>query len=181
MSIDRRRIAVALAGFSAFVNLYAPQALLPSLAHEFGTSAADTSMTITAGTLAVALIAPFAGTVADVLGRKRVIVTAMFALMTLASSLRAIVLGFAITAGCGFLCQAVSTGFVAMTAQEGHSSAVGLYVTWYYIGGSAGAALPGLARNAFRWPGCVATVVVTLILMGLVVWHFWTSPVAQER
>jgi len=26
MSIDRRRVAIALAGFSVFVNLYAPQA-----------------------------------------------------------------------------------------------------------------------------------------------------------
>ena len=35
---------------------------------------------MTASTLAVALTAPFTGTVADVLGRKRVIVTAMLLL-----------------------------------------------------------------------------------------------------
>jgi hypothetical protein len=31
-SFDRRSMAVAVAGFSAFVNLYSPQALLPELA-----------------------------------------------------------------------------------------------------------------------------------------------------
>src|ERR1051325_3966940 len=74
MLSDRRRIAVALAGFCVFLNLYAPQSVLPVLAREFGASAGTASQTITASTLAVALIAPFAGTFADVVGRKRVIV-----------------------------------------------------------------------------------------------------------
>src|SRR4051812_34134345 len=81
MHIDQRRIAVALAGFCSFLNLYAPQSVLPLLAYELGATPADVSMTITATTLAVALIAPFAGTVADVVGRKRIIVAAMFALV----------------------------------------------------------------------------------------------------
>ena len=75
-----RRMAVGLAGFCAFINLYSPQALLPLLAQEFGVGAAEISMTITAGAFAVALIAPFTGMVADMLGRKRVIVSAMAAL-----------------------------------------------------------------------------------------------------
>src|SRR5207247_8314721 len=48
---------------------------------EVGASAGTTSLTITASTLAVALIAPFTGTFADVVGRKRVITAAMFALV----------------------------------------------------------------------------------------------------
>jgi len=81
MSSDRRRVAVALAGFSVFLNLYAPQSVLPLLAREFGAGAGETSLAITASTLAVALIAPFTGTFADVVGRKRVIAAAMFALV----------------------------------------------------------------------------------------------------
>src|SRR5262249_26021432 len=73
--------AVALAGFCTFINLYSPQALLPSLAAEFSVSAAAISATMTAGTLAVALTAPFSGAAADVLGRKRVITAAMLALV----------------------------------------------------------------------------------------------------
>ena len=75
-----RRLAVGLAGFCAFINLYSPQAILPLLSDEFGAGAAEISTIMTAGTLAVALTAPFTGTVADVLGRKRVIVTAMLVL-----------------------------------------------------------------------------------------------------
>src|SRR5499427_6252170 len=75
------RIAVGLAGFCAFLNLYAPQALLPSLAREFGVGAAVISTIMTASTLAIALTAPFTGAVADVLGRKRVITTATIAIV----------------------------------------------------------------------------------------------------
>ena len=62
MISDRRRVAVALAGFCVFLNLYAPQAVLPLLAHEFAVGAGEASLAITASTLAVALIAPFTGT-----------------------------------------------------------------------------------------------------------------------
>src|SRR5215831_12328428 len=81
MRIDARRVAVALAGFCAFVNLYAPQSVLPLLAQTFAVSELEISMAVTASTLAIALIAPFSGAVADVLGRKRVITAAMFALV----------------------------------------------------------------------------------------------------
>src|SRR5258708_19931661 len=79
MAIDLRRRAVAAAGSSTFLHLYAPQALLPELAREFGVSAAQISAMITSSTLAIALTAPFTGAAADVLGRKRLITTAMFA------------------------------------------------------------------------------------------------------
>ena len=79
MAIDLRRLAVATAGFSTFLHLYAPQALLPELAREFGVGAAQISAMITASTLAIALTAPFTGAVADVLGRKHLITAAKFA------------------------------------------------------------------------------------------------------
>src|SRR3569833_4134477 len=91
------RIAAAVAGCCTFVNLYSPQAILPLLSQEFGAGAKEISASITASTLAVALIAPFSGTVADVLGRKRVIVTAMVVLAiptvfsALADSLHALI------------------------------------------------------------------------------------------
>jgi len=74
-----RHFAVGLAGYCAFINLYSPQSILPLLSEEFHASAVEVSTIITVSTLAVALTAPFTGAVADVLGRKRVIVAAMFA------------------------------------------------------------------------------------------------------
>src|SRR6476646_849567 len=75
------RLAAGIAGYCAFINLYSPQAILPLLSQEFGASAAEISTIITVSTLAVALTAPFSGAVADVLGRKRVIIVAMFVLV----------------------------------------------------------------------------------------------------
>lgn len=384
--LDRRRSAVALAGFITFLNLYSPQALLPLLAKQLGAGAGAVSLTVSATTLAIALIAPFTGTVADVLGRKRVIVAAMLALvvptalvglsttlhgivfwrfvqglllppvfavtiayvgdelpaaeatsvtgiylsassfggflgrllpgmlaetigwkgafltlaaitlvaaagvalllpreqrfqrspglaasarqmlrhlanpqlvatyavgfgvlftfiasftyvnfhlaappynltpgelgaifvvyltgvgttlltgravmrfgrrnlvvalaalwaagmaLTLLPSLPVIVLGLAIGAGSGFVCQAVATGFVAVSARDGRSSAVGLYVTCYYIGGSVGGVLPGLPFERFGWPGAVATVLVMLALIAGFVARFWREDAAS--
>ncbi|HWP14936.1 MAG TPA: MFS transporter, partial [Xanthobacteraceae bacterium] len=73
MNQSFRRAAVGIPGFCAFFNLYGPQSLLPSLAREFDATPAQISLTVTATTLAIALSAPFAGAIADVLGRKRVI------------------------------------------------------------------------------------------------------------
>lgn len=378
--LDTRLIAVALAGASAFLNLYAPQAVLPLLAQEFSVGATDISMTMTASTLAVALTAPFTGAVADVLGRKRVIAAAMvllilptvmvafapglnalllwrfvqglllppiFAVMvayigeewppadatrvtgvyisaasfagflgrfltgiladplgwrgaflvdagltlacaagvilllpqerkfvraagllqsgrqmlrhlrnprlvatyavgfgvlfnfiavftyitfylaappfelspaflgsifvvylvgtatsplvgwgvarlgrrllvigliavwigglllTLVPSLPAIVAGLAIAVACGFMCQACSTSYVSTTAGQGASSAVGLYATFFYAGGSVGAVLPGFAWNAAGWPGALAVVIAELCIMALIVAIAW--------
>ena len=92
MAFDIRTLAVPTAGFATFLNLYSPQALLPRLSHDFNVTAGEISSLITAATVAIALTAPFTGALADVLGRKRLITAAMFAivvptlLMTLASS-----------------------------------------------------------------------------------------------
>ena len=43
MAFDFRALAIATAGFTAFVNLYSPQALLPELSHEFGVGAGEIS------------------------------------------------------------------------------------------------------------------------------------------
>ena len=377
------RIAASIAGFCTFINLYSPQAILPLLSQEFGATARDISAIITASTLAVAIIAPFSGTVADVVGRKRVIVTAMvvlaiptvfsamsdslhalifwrfvqglamppvfavtvayigeelspkeatavtgfytsgsslggftgrlltgaladavnwrFALLTLAAltvvgavvvakllprerrfvkssglvasgkqmlghfrnpqllatyavgfgvlfnflatftyiSFRlaappynmsptllgiifvtylsgtaltpmtgrfvsrfgrrtfvqiviavwlggvlltllgpvwVILIGLSISACCGMLCQAVSTGYVTITAQVGRSSAVGLYVTSFYLGGSFGAALGGIAWTLGGWPACVAMIAAMLAVMAAIVAVTWRTP-----
>jgi YNFM family putative membrane transporter len=100
------------------------------------------------------------------------------ALALLAPPLPAIVVGLTLCAACGMLCQATSTGYVAATAREGRSSAVGLYVTAFYTGGGAGAALPGLTWNAGGWPAAVAMVVAMLAVMALIVAVAWRRPSA---
>ncbi|HXZ21207.1 MAG TPA: MFS transporter [Pseudolabrys sp.] len=383
-TFSARYLAVGLAGYCAFINLYSPQSILPLLSEEFHATAAEVSTIITVSTLAVALTAPFTGTVADVLGRKRVIVAAMFVLtiptlmvglsttlpqlvfwravqglvlppifavtvayigdewppreattaagiyssgssfggfsgrlvtgfladlvgwragfmalaaiafigaiavavllpherkfvrsealsgsvqqmlahfrngqllatyavgfgvlfnfictftfvsfhlaappynlsaswlgaifvvylvgsvltpwtgwavgwfgrrrlmvrviaiwvagiaLTLAPSLPLIIAGLAISAGCGLICQAISTGYVTITAKTGRSSAVGLYVTSFYVGGSFGAALGGAAWTVGGWPACVAIVIAVLMIMAMIVFFAWARRV----
>ena len=97
-------------------------------------------------------LTPFTGWAVGRFGRRRfmMFIIALWVAgiaLTLAPSLPLIVAGLAIGAGCGLICQAVSTGYVTITAKAGRSSAVGLYVTSFYLGGSFGAALGGLAWN----------------------------------
>src|ERR1051325_10478260 len=93
MRVDPRRVAVAFAAVGAFLHLYAPQAVLPLMAREYGVGAADASLIITAGTLAVAATAPFTGALSDVLGRKRVVVAAM-ALLIVPATMTALATSF---------------------------------------------------------------------------------------
>jgi MFS transporter, YNFM family, putative membrane transport protein len=90
------------------------------------------------------------------------------ALLLLAQPLAAIILGLLLCAVCGMLCQAISTGYVTAIAKEGRSSAVGLYVTAFYVGGSVGALLPGLAWSAAGWPACVAMALAMLTVMAAI-------------
>ena len=86
--LDPRYLALAACGGSAFLDMYATQPLLPALRGEFRASEAAVGATISALTLACALAAPFVGPLADALGRKRVIVSAIYglALVTLGAA-----------------------------------------------------------------------------------------------
>jgi predicted MFS family arabinose efflux permease len=82
-------------------------------------------------------------------------------------------LGLVLCAACGIVCQTVSTGYVTTIANEGRSSAVGLYVTFFYVGGSFGAVLPGLAWDYAGWPATVAMLIVSQALMASAVALVW--------
>ena len=120
--------------------------------------------------LVATLAAPTAGRMIRMLGRRAfflaiVAVWTCGCLLTLAPSLSLIIAGLTLCAGCGMLCQTVATIYVTMIVKEGRSSAVGLYVTSFYAGGSMGALIPGFAWNVGGWPACVATVVAMLAIM----------------
>jgi len=56
-----------------------------------------------------------------------------------------------------FTAQAVVPAFVNTTAREAKGSASGLYLSAYYLGGTIGSALPGLAWQAAGWRGAAGT------------------------
>jgi len=97
--------------------------------------------------------------------------------ITLVPSLPVIIAGLALSAGCGLICQAVSTGYVTVTAKAGRSSAVGLYVTSFYVGGSFGAVLGGFAWVFGGWAACVALVAAMLVILAAIVLFAWSRRV----
>jgi MFS family permease len=131
------------------------------------------------------VLTPWTGWAVARFGRRRfmVRVIALWGIgiaLTLAPSLPLIVLGLAICAGCGLFCQSISTGYVTVTAKVGRSSAVGLYVTSFYMGGSFGAALGGIAWTYGGWPACVGLVEAMLVILANIVFFAWTRRVPAE-
>jgi predicted MFS family arabinose efflux permease len=94
-------------------------------------------------------------------------------LLSLIPSVPAIVLCLVFASTCGILTQATSTSSVAMAAKTGTSAAVGLYVASFYVGGTFGGWLPGLAYEAGGWPYSLALVMGMLAFMMLIVAKFW--------
>jgi len=160
MLLDSRKIAVAIAGFCAFLNLYSPQALLPALAREFGVGAAEISAIMTASALAIALTAPFTGAIADVLGRKRVITAAMLAVVVpmagaaLAQDVQALIAWRFVQ---GLLLPPVFAVTIAYIGDEWPPAQVagvaGVYIAGSSIGGFCGRFIPGVLGDLVGWRG----------------------------
>ncbi|MGH9693375.1 MAG: MFS transporter, partial [Bryobacteraceae bacterium] len=156
--LSARHLAVGLTGYCAFVNLYSPQAILPLLSQEFGATAAQISTIITVSTLAVALTAPFTGTVADVLDRKRVIVAAMFVLVIptvmigFSTSLSAFIFWRAVQ---GLVLPPIFAVTVAYIGDEWPAreatTAAGIYSSGSSIGGFSGRLITGLLADLISW------------------------------
>jgi predicted MFS family arabinose efflux permease len=120
-----------------------------------------------------AIVTPFSGRWIDVYGPRFALAAAvglgiLGSLMTLASSLAVIIVGLSVFATGVFISQASATSHVGANAGGDRGLALGLYSTFYYLGGSAGGAIPALAWSRAGWPGCVALVVaVQLITVGI--------------
>jgi predicted MFS family arabinose efflux permease len=176
MAFDLRSLAVATAGFAAFVNLYSPQALLPELAHEFGVNAGEISSLMTAGTAAIALTAPFTGVLADLAGRKRLITIAMFAIvvptviMTLVGSVPQLAFWRFIQ---GLLLPPIFTVTVAYIGDEwppGDIARVaGLYVSGSSVGGFCGRFIPGVFADLIGWRAAFLVVAVITLAAAAIV------------
>ncbi len=157
-ALDLRRVAVAAAGFCSFLDLYSTQALLPTIRAEFGIGEALAAATISATTLAVALVAPLVGHLADRLGRKRVIVAGAF-LMSVPTALAAfagdigqlILWRFAQ----GLFLPAVFSVTTAHIGEEWPSSdatkMIGLHMAGMVAGGFCGRYVTALVAAAVGW------------------------------
>lgn len=81
--------------------------------------------------------------------------------LTMIEKLPVIIVGLALFSTGVFIFQAVGTVQTGVVAGRARSSAAGLYVTFYYIGGSLGAIVTGWTWTADGWRACA------LLLMGV--------------
>jgi predicted MFS family arabinose efflux permease len=131
--------------------------------------------------LAGSASAPLVGRAVARFGRRNLMIEVVLvwmvgAALTLATPLWVIILGLALCAACGLMAQAVSTGYIAVTAQAGRSSAIGLYATSFYIGGTFGGAVGGVAWNIGNYAACVFLCIAMLAVIAAIVAFFWQPP-----
>jgi MFS transporter, YNFM family, putative membrane transport protein len=119
------------------------------------------------------VVTPLAGRFLDRYGFRRTTLLSLGMclgglLLTLAPALTLVIAGLAIFSSGIFVSQSAATVLMGQVAGRARSAAAGLYVTFYYAGGSAGTALTALFWLRGGWPACVglfaATSLVTLIL-----------------
>lgn len=94
--------------------------------------------------------------------------------LTLMPSLAGIVAGLALFAAAAFVQGALAIGFIGAAARRAKSTAVGLYVMLYYVGGSLGGVLPAGLWHRFGWPGCVGLCVAVeaaMLAVALATWR----------
>ena len=147
-----------LAGFTAFLSLYAPQPLLPLFERVFGADHFHSSFAITATTMAIAIAAPFVGRVADLAGKRRVIVTAAFVLAfatLMAATARSLNEVIAWRFAQGLATPGVFAVAVAFIHDrwEGARAATttAAYVTGTVVGGFLGRVVSGQAAAIWGW------------------------------
>src|SRR5690242_20430192 len=169
------------AGVCAFLALFAPQPLLPLLAATFHVSAASVSLVVTASTVAVAIAAPFAGTVSDRLGRKRVIVPAAF-LLVLPTVLAALSRSLGELLFWRFLQGILTPGIFTVTIayineewESGAGAAVASYVTGTVLGGFSGRMLAGVVAAHFSWRWSFVALGILNALGAAAIWR-WLPP-----
>jgi MFS family permease len=158
---------VVLAGFTAFLDLYATQPLLPMLMRVFNASHLAVSFTVTASTLAVALAAPIVGRVSDIVGLKRVIVLSA-SLLAVATALAATASGLWSFIGWRFVQGLATPGVFAIAIAYIHAEyppwyagrATAAYVSGTVTGGFCGRALVGLLAASYGWKTAFAVLAV---------------------
>jgi predicted MFS family arabinose efflux permease len=125
-----------------------------------------------------AVITPVAGYLLDRIGHRWALVgavgiSAAGMLLTLIRNVPAVVCGLTLESSGVFACQSASSSHVGKAAHESRSSAAGLYVAIYYLGGFVGSILPGFLWQQAGWPGCVAIIIVMQFITAAIAFMLW--------
>lgn len=179
---------VILAGFTAFLDLYATQPLLPLLMRVFHAEHFAVSLTVTAATVAVAFSAPVIGRLADLAGRKRVIVGSAF-VMAAATGLAATSTSLGQLVFWRFVQGLATPGIFATTIAYVHEEypaafagrAMGAYVSGTVTGGFCGRALVGVLAASFSWNVAFFALAATNVLAAIALARWLPRERARPR
>lgn len=167
-----------LAGYAAFLQLYATQPLLPMLTEVFHSGRVGVSLTLTAGSLGVALAAPFAGLLADHVGRRRVIIVSAF-LAALLSLPAATVSTLPELIFWRFVQGVVTPGIFSVTlayindewTPTTSGRGVSAYVSGTVLGGFSGRMISGWVAHYAGWQAVFLVLGALNLLCAIGVWR----------
>jgi predicted MFS family arabinose efflux permease len=171
-----------LAGFAAFLDLYATQPILPFLARDFGAGTFDVSLTITAPAIAVALAAPATGRLADRIGLRRVIVGSAFAL-AITTALAATSATLTHLIGWRFVQGLLTPGIFAVAMAYIHHEwppsrigrATAAYISGTVTGGFTGRVMTGMIAGDDSWRAAFVALAVLNLVVAVALWQ-WLPP-----
>ncbi len=188
MRLDKPRAAVTLAGFCAFLGLYAPQVVMPQLAESFHVSEAVAASTVGISTLAVALSAPLSGMLTDRIRRKTTILAAVLALavptvlLVLSADLSQILVWRFLQ---GLFIPAILSSTVAYISEEWPaeqaSGVMGYYIAGSALGGFSGRFVTALMAGSFGWKSGSFALGLLTLLCALAIWRWLPAGAARGR
>lgn len=100
-------------------------------------------------------------------------------LLTLAPSLPVVILGLTMLSSGVFVSQTASQSHLRVAAPPGSRvTAAGLYLTCYYLGGTAAGVVPGAFWALGKWPACVGFIVAMQAIALTIALIGWRAPKA---
>jgi YNFM family putative membrane transporter len=132
------------------------------------------------------VVTPFAGYVITRVGLRAGITGAISlsiagVLLTLSPSLAVIILGLAMLSSGVFIAQTANSSNLRVAAPTGaRVTAAGIYITCYYLGGTAAGVVPGVFWALGKWPACVAFIVAMQLVALVIALVSWRTPTAAE-
>lgn len=102
-------------------------------------------------------------------------------LLTLAHSLPIVIVGLAMLSSGVFIAQTASQSHLRVAAPPGaRVTAAGIYITCYYLGGTAAGVVPGAFWAFGKWPACVAFIVFMQIIALSIALVGWRTPMMKQ-
>jgi YNFM family putative membrane transporter len=173
----RTVLALFSGGFATFALLYCVQPMMPALSHEFSINAAQSSLilSVATGMLAIGLL--ITGPISDTLGRKPVMVAALFcaALATIASGLMPTWEGILLMrALVGLSLSGLAAVAMTYLSEEIHPQhiglAMGLYIGGNAIGGMSGRLIIGVLIDFVSWHTAMLIIGALALIAATVFW-----------